>query len=186
MPRPAALALALALGAAAGLVGCGRAAEARCATDQAGWVRCPAAARAAAPSPGGTLLDGRPVDAAAWAGRVVVVNFWGSWCAPCRAEADDLESTYRAVRADGAAFLGVNTRDERDKAVAFERGRASYPSVFDPAGRVALGYDLPPNAVPATVVLDRRGRIARVIRKAVQRATLEPVVREVLAEPDAA
>ncbi|HEX5740826.1 MAG TPA: TlpA disulfide reductase family protein [Pilimelia sp.] len=172
---------ALAVAAAAAACG-GAPAEAGCATDTAGWVRCPAATRAAGPAVAGELLDGTRFRLDALRGSVVVVNFWGSWCPPCRAEADDLEQTYRATRADGVAFVGVNIRDERDKARAFETGRASYSSLFDPAGRVALAFEIPPNATPATVVLDRQGRIARVIRKPVQRPTLEPVVREVLAE----
>ncbi|WP_189170634.1 TlpA family protein disulfide reductase [Pilimelia anulata] len=167
----------------AGLAGCGGTpAEARCATDPGGWVRCAADARTPAPDLRGELVGGGTFDPAAVAGKVVVVNFWGSWCAPCRAEADDLEQTYRAVRGAGVAFLGINVRDERDKARAFELGRVTYPSRYDPAGRLAIGFDLPPNAVPATVVLDRRGRVARLLRTGVQRAALEPVVREIAAE----
>ena len=62
-----------------------------------------------------------------------MLNFWGSWCAPCRAEADDLEATYQATKASGVTFLGINVQDSRDKALAFEEGRVTYPSLFDPA-----------------------------------------------------
>ena len=75
----------------------------------------------------GELLDGGTYDLAQDRGKVVVVNFWGSWCAPCRAEADDLEQTYQATKAKGVSFLGVNSRDDRDAAKAFERGRVDLP-----------------------------------------------------------
>ena len=71
-------------------------------------------------------------------------------------------------------FLGINVQDERDKAIAFEQGRVTYPSLFDPASRLALDFDIPPNTIPATVVLDRQGRIAAVIRGAVDQDELRP------------
>ena len=86
-----------------------------------------------------------------------MVNFWGSWCAPCRAEADDLEKTYQATKAKGVAFLGVNSRDGRDAAKAFERGRVTYPSIFDPSSKVALEFDVTQVTTPSTLILDRRG-----------------------------
>jgi thiol-disulfide isomerase/thioredoxin len=170
--------------AAGALAGCGGGdPERRCESGTDGVVRCAPDERAAAPALGGELLDGQAYDPAAQRGQVVVVNFWGSWCAPCRAETDDLEQVYRATRGQGVAFLGINVRDDRDKAKAFLAGRVTYPSIFDPASRLALEFDLPPNAIPATIVLDRRGRIARVIRSAVQQDSLQPVVAEVAAEP---
>jgi thiol-disulfide isomerase/thioredoxin len=176
--------LALAGALAAGLLaGCsGAEPERRCETTAAGVVRCDPAARAAAPEITGETLEGDPYDAADRRGQVLVVNFWGSWCAPCRAEIDDLEQVHRAMKDRGVAFLGVNVRDDRDKAKAFQAGRVTYPSIFDPASKLALRFELPPNATPATVVLDRDGRIARVIRSAVRREVLQPIVAEVAAE----
>ncbi|HEX2418530.1 MAG TPA: TlpA family protein disulfide reductase, partial [Micromonosporaceae bacterium] len=68
--------------------------------------------------------------------------------------------------------------------LAFEESFAvPYPSVFDPAGRTALGFrEVPPNAIPATIVIDRKGRVAAVFRKALLRDDLEPVVRQIAAE----
>jgi thiol-disulfide isomerase/thioredoxin len=145
-----------------------------------------AADRVAAPEITGELLDGSAYHGTGTRGDVTVVNFWGSWCAPCRAEAADLEQTYRATRADGVEFLGVNIRDDRDKARAFAVGRATYPSLFDPAGRLALRFEVPPNTIPATLILDRSGRIAVVIRKPIRQAELQPIVARLAAErPDA-
>jgi thiol-disulfide isomerase/thioredoxin len=160
----------------------GTPAEQKCQTGADGVVRCAPGSRDAAPVVAGELLDGERYDIAAQRGQVVVVNFWGSWCAPCRAEIADLEEVYQATKAKGVAFLGINIRDDRDKAKAFQAGRVTYPSLFDPPSRLALAFDIPPNGIPATIVLDRDGRIARVIRTAISRDALEPIVAEVAAE----
>ncbi|MEV4713576.1 TlpA disulfide reductase family protein [Micromonospora sp. NPDC049374] len=150
-----------------------------------GIVECAPEQRSAAPTIAGELLAGGSYDVTDQRGNVVVVNFWGSWCAPCRAEADDLENTYQATKDAGVTFLGINVQDSRDKAIAFEEGRVSYPSIFDPGSRLALDMDIPPNTIPATVVLDREGRIATVIRAAVRQEGLQPIVERIAAEAPA-
>ncbi|MEV6691041.1 TlpA disulfide reductase family protein [Micromonospora sp. NPDC051196] len=150
-----------------------------------GIVQCAPDQRSAAPKISGELLKGGTYDVADQRGQVVVVNFWGSWCAPCRAEAEDLEDTYQATKASGVTFLGINVQDSRDKAIAFEEGQVSYPSIFDPGSRLALDMDIPPNTIPATVVLDREGRIAVVIRAAVRQDGLQPIVERIAAESPA-
>jgi thiol-disulfide isomerase/thioredoxin len=145
-------------------------------------VECPADKRPAAPQLAGELLEGGRYDLSQDQGQVVVVNFWGSWCAPCRAEIDDLEQVYEATKDRGVRFLGINVRDDRDKAKAFHSGKVSYPSVLDPSSKLALDFDIPPNTIPATIVLDREGRIAVVIREAVQAAEFQQVVERVAAE----
>jgi thiol-disulfide isomerase/thioredoxin len=150
-----------------------------------GIVECAPEQRSAAPKIAGELLAGGSYDVADQRGKVLVVNFWGSWCAPCRAEADDLENTYQATKDSGVTFLGINVQDSRDKAVAFEEGRVSYPSIFDPGSRLALDMDIPPNTIPATIVLDRKGRIATVVRAAVRQEGLQPIVERIAAEAPA-
>jgi thiol-disulfide isomerase/thioredoxin len=182
--RPIAALLA-AVTAVTALVGCSSGSEeSRCATD-GGIISCAPDQRSAPPKIAGELLTGGGYDLSTARGQVVVVNFWGSWCAPCRAEADDLEATYQATKGSGVTFLGINIQDNKDKAVAFEEGRVSYPSLFDPASRLALALDIPPNTIPATVVLDRDGRIATVIRAAIKQDGLQPIVERVAAEQPA-
>jgi peroxiredoxin len=130
----------------------------------------------------GELLDGTSFDLAADKGKVVVVNFWGSWCAPCRAEADDLEKTYRQTQAKGVAFLGIDSRDDKDAAKAFVRGRATYPSIYDFDGKVAQQFDVTQVATPQTLIIDRQGRIAYAIRDATVYTELLPLVQKVAAE----
>jgi thiol-disulfide isomerase/thioredoxin len=118
-------------------------------------------------------------------GRVVVLNIWGSWCGPCRAEASDLEFVGRQTAADGVSVLGVDVRDDRTAATDFVRDRGiTYDSVFDPPARtlVALkGY--PRNTVPSTVVLDRQHRVAAVYLTAIRVPELIPLVQRLAAEP---
>lgn len=176
----------LALVATVALAGCSsRSWEDNCETTADGIIQCAPGKRPAAPNVAGELLDGGQYDLAQDRGQVVVVNFWGSWCPPCRAEADDLEATYRATKGKGVAFLGVNVQDGRDKAKAFEEGRVTYHSLFDPASRVALDFKVPPNSVPATIILDREGRIAVVIRRGVRQDALQPIVERIAAEQPA-
>ncbi|MDR7279754.1 TlpA family protein disulfide reductase [Catenuloplanes atrovinosus] len=186
LTRPRAIAAGVALliaGAVAGGLVAGRGDWAdACATGENGVIECAAGERPDAPAAAGELLDGTRYDLASARGNVVVVNFWGSWCSPCRAEAKELEQTYQATKASGVEFLGINNRDDRDAAIAFERGRVTYPSLFDPANRLGLDFDIPPGATPSTVILDREGRIAMVIRRSVLASELTPLVQRVAAE----
>ncbi|MEU3116750.1 TlpA disulfide reductase family protein [Micromonospora chalcea] len=185
LTRRLAAALLAAVTAGTALVGCSSGnQESRCAADGS-VVTCEPAQRSKTPKVSGELLTGGGYDISRDRGQVVVVNFWGSWCAPCRAEADDLEDTYQATKGSGVTFLGINVQDSKDKALAFEEGRVTYPSIFDPASRQALNFDIPPNTTPATVVLDREGRIAVVIRRAVTRDELRPIVEKIAAESPA-
>jgi thiol-disulfide isomerase/thioredoxin len=144
----------------------------------------------------GPLLDGGTFDLAAQRGKVVVMNVWGSWCAPCRAEADVLASAAKALgAADGSGpgdattagapvvFVGINTRDSsRDNARAFERTYdIGYPSIYDPSGGTLLAFEgtIGPNAIPSTLVIDPRGRVAATVLGALtSRTTLLDLVHD--------
>jgi thiol-disulfide isomerase/thioredoxin len=139
--------------------------------------------RKPAPELTGELLDGSGTyDPATHAGDVLVVNLWASWCGPCVGEAPELEAVYAAYKDRGVAFLGINVRDEPDSARAFARQYLTFPSIVDRSSRLVLTFGVHPNAIPATFVIDRQGRIAAVSHAAVVAAELEPVVAALLAE----
>jgi peroxiredoxin len=175
--------LAAALLAAGALTACGSESwEKKCKTSAAGVITCRPDQRPTARDVTGRLLDGGAYDVAADRGKVVVVNFWGSWCSPCRAEAADLQKTYAATKSQGVTFLGVNSRDDRDAAKAFERGRVTYPSIYDPDARVALSFDVTQVSTPSTLILDRQGRIAVALRRSTTVTELRPLVEQVATE----
>lgn len=148
----------------------------------------PVGERPAAPPIAGEVLGGGVLDLADLRGDVVVVNVWASWCAPCRAETADLELVYRATHELGVSFVGLNIRDEREKAISFTAGRVTYPSIFDPPFETGLGFRDPPAPIgpPATLVIDRNGGVAVAIYRQLGRTELEQAVRRVAAEEEPA
>lgn len=124
------------------------------------------------------------VGLADYPNRVVVLNIWGSWCGPCRAEAPDLEFVAKQTAAQGVAVLGIDVRDDRAAAQDFVRDRGlTYDSIFDYPGRTlaALG-GVPRNVVPLTVVLDKQHRVAAVYLEPIKVAELIPLVQRLAAE----
>lgn len=118
--------------------------------------------RVAAPVLRGEALDGSPLDVSALRGKVVVLNFWASWCAPCRAESKNLVAVAAQTKASGVAFVGVNIKDDRGAARHFDDVHGvTYPSLFDQQGLSLLRFrSLVPQQPPTTLLLDRQGRIA--------------------------
>ncbi|MDO3637962.1 TlpA family protein disulfide reductase [Mycolicibacterium arseniciresistens] len=134
---------------------------------------------------GPDLFDDKTIGVSAFAGKVVVINIWGSWCAPCRTETPELEKVFAATERLGVAFLGIDVRDRRTAAQDFVTDRGvRYPSIFDPEMRslIALGKGYPTSVVPTTLVLDREHRVAAVFLKALLVEDLQPVVERVAAE----
>ena len=153
--------------------------------DGQGIITRLSAAERRAPGPvSGTTLEGKKLALSSYAGKVVVLNVWGSWCPPCRKEARTLASAARTLSRTGVAFVGVNTKDSSpDQGLAFQRRYGvTYPSFFDPAGRTLLAFHgtLNPSVIPSTVVLDDRGRVAAsILGEVPSEQTLVDLVRDV-------
>jgi thiol-disulfide isomerase/thioredoxin len=119
--------------------------------------------RPLAPEFTGTTLTGSRLSFSSYRGQVVVVNFWGSWCGPCREEAPALAAAARQYRPSGVAFLGVDVRDTTASAEAFTHDfGVSYPSVSDTSSVITLDFTavVPIAGTPTTLVIDRTGHIA--------------------------
>jgi thiol-disulfide isomerase/thioredoxin len=133
------------------------------------------------PALSGEGLDGEPVSLA---GGPAVVNIWGSWCAPCKAEQPELERVARATRSRGVSFVGINIRDSSPTPARrhVERYDVSYPSIYDPSARLLPKFEVAPKTIPSTYVFDRQGRIAAYVYGAIQERNLTELVERVLAE----
>jgi thiol-disulfide isomerase/thioredoxin len=138
--------------------------------------------RQPAPALSGPEVDGQPFDLNSTRGSVTVVNFWASWCGPCRAETPNLESVAKQTAASGVRFVGVNVKDSKAAAASFIRDKGvTYPSLFDDDGSMAARWPIAVG-LPSTVVLDRQGRIAARFTAAIDQSQLLPVVQRVAAE----
>lgn len=119
-----------------------------------------------------------------FAGKVVVLNFWGSWCPPCRAEAPELAGAARSLVAQQVQFLGVDIRDTKQAGTDFQTAfDVPYPSIFDPTMRTLLalrGY--PSDAIPSTIVLDRSHRVAQIWLRPVTEREVVATVSAIAAE----
>ncbi len=145
----------------------------------------PEAERAAAPGFGGRLLGGGDFSSTELAGEIAVLNFWGSWCPPCRVETPQFQEVFAEVRDEGVAFLGLNVKETNEQfAQAFVDSEGiEFPSLYDPAGEVALAFrDYPATAIPSTIVLDRDGRVAAVYTGEVAQDDLRAVLDLLLGE----
>ena len=114
----------------------------------------------AAPRVTGKTLSGAALSLSQFRGHVLVMNFWGSWCTPCRAEAPALASLARHFSPAGVRFLGVDIRDTPASAEAFQRDfKITYPSLNDPGDVIALAFrsTVPPAGIPTTLVISRGG-----------------------------
>lgn len=140
------------------------------------------------PLSGPDLMDpSRTIALTDFPGQVVVINVWGQWCGPCRAEISQLQKAYDATKAQGVAFLGIDVRDnEAQSARDFVTDRkVTFPSIYDPSMRtmIAFGGRYPTTVIPSTVVLDREHRVAAVFLRELLADDLLPLIRRLAGEP---
>lgn len=183
----------LSVALAGSLAACGAGTNDSTASSQGGFVSgdggvtiLPVGKRPAAPVVSGPTLgdEKTALTTKAADGKVLVLNVWGSWCAPCRAEAPDLVKAAAATK-DRADFIGLNTRDlDPIPAQAFVRSFGiDYPSIYDPSGKLLLEFSsqLPPSGIPSTLVVDKDGNVAARIIGRTTEATLVGVIDDVVA-----
>jgi thiol-disulfide isomerase/thioredoxin len=135
--------------------------------------------RIAAPALSGMTLSGKNYTYNV--GQVAVVNVWASWCAPCRAEAPTLAAL--SEKYTDVAFMGILTRDNPVNAEAFARRFAlPYPTLIDDSVLIGFRKSLPANAIPSTVLIDKRGNVAARVSGEVTYSSLAELIEKVSAE----
>ncbi len=127
-----------------------------------------------------TTFDGKPFKLSDHRGKVVVLNFWASWCYPaCYEEAPVLERTWRSYRDQGVMVVGVDIQDTEEAGRAFiDQFKLTFPNTRDTEGKVSIDYGI--YGVPETFIIDRQGRIIFKQAGAVQWETLAEALRPLL------
>ncbi len=118
------------------------------------------AADATQPAPAFTLASraGGQVSLADLKGQVVMINFWASWCGPCRQEFPALDQIYAKYKPMGFTLVAINVESEKSDAEKFlSKTPASFPILFDPDNKVSSQYGV--SAMPTTILVDRQGRV---------------------------
>ncbi len=136
---------------------------------------------AGSPAPAFQLqtLDGADVSLADYKGDVVVINFWATWCPPCRAEMPGIQTVYETYKADGLTVLAVNAQEDTDTIQAFiQETGFTFPVLPDLYGQAIRAYGV--RSFPATFVLDRDGNIDTIHQGQITPEDLEAIVRPLL------
>jgi peroxiredoxin len=144
----------------------------------------PQSHRKAAADFDGKLLDGGTFKLASTRGKVVVLNYWASWCGPCKTETPQFDLLYRKIKSRGVDFLGIDTKDAKENARSFVRNnRITYPILYDEPGETAIRLgNLPTVNLPFTVLLDKQGKVAAVYVVRLSGIDLQKAVTRLLAE----
>jgi cytochrome c biogenesis protein CcmG/thiol:disulfide interchange protein DsbE len=133
------------------------------------------------PAPNFTLttFEGNKISLEDLRGKPAVINFWASWCPPCRVEAPLLERTWRSYKDRGVVFIGVDIQDKLEDALAYIREfDVTYPNGPDPTGEITIDYGV--SGLPVTFFVSRKGEILRRWVGAVERSVLISAIEEIM------
>lgn len=150
-----------------------------------GLMRAAAGQVDSGPAPDFELItfDGKAIRLSGLRGQVVVINFWASWCVPCRQEAPILEKTWRTYRDQGVVFIGVDYADTEREALAYiEEFDLTYPNGPDLGTRITQAYRI--QGVPETFFVDRGGLLRGVHIGPISEQALVERIESLLAEPE--
>lgn len=132
------------------------------------------------------MHEGKTISLDDYAGKIVVINAWGQWCAPCRAEVDDFEVVQSELEKSGqGTVLGINVRDHNRKVSQdfIKDNGVTYPSLYDPPFITAASLGgVPASVIPTTIILDKQHRPAAVFLRSITDKDVLDVVRPMLEE----
>ena len=142
------------------------------------YIHSPLIAKPAAPFTI-TLFDGTTLSLESLRGKAVFLNFWASWCPPCRAEARDLESAWRKVKDQNVVYIGVALQDTEENARAFlKEFDITYPNGRDESGRISVDYGV--WGIPESFFIDSQGRITYKHTGGIRAALVETKLAEAI------
>jgi cytochrome c biogenesis protein CcmG/thiol:disulfide interchange protein DsbE len=126
-----------------------------------------------------TTFKGTTISLEDLRGKPVVINFWASWCPPCRIEAPLIERTWRAYKNRGLIFIGVNIQDRKEDALNYIREfDITYPNGPDPTGEITIDYGV--SGLPVTFFVSRNGEVVRRWVGAIERSVLFSSIEEIM------
>lgn len=126
-----------------------------------------------------TTFKGTTISLEGLKGKPIVINFWASWCPPCRLEAPLLERTWRAYKNRDVVFIGVDVQDREEDALNFIREfDITYPNGPDPTGEISIDYGV--SGLPVTFFVSRKGEIIRRWVGAIERSVLISSIKEIM------
>ncbi len=126
-----------------------------------------------------TTFEGNTISLQSLRGKPLVINFWASWCPPCKIEAPLIERTWRAYKERGLIFIGVNIQDRKADALNYIRQfNITYPNGPDPAGEITIDYGV--SGLPVTFFVSRKGEIVRRWVGAIEKSVLISSIEELL------